>query len=195
MSYLFWKTYWKLTGWTIAGQTPYHIKKAVLIVGPHTSWKDLIVGLAARSVLRMKQIKFLGKKELFVGPMGLFFRWLGGTPVDRAAKKGMVNEVVQLFNAQHELLLALSPEGTRKRVERLRSGFYFIALHAEVPIIMIGLDFENRQVIISEPFHPTGNQELDFEKIFSFYASIKGRHPELGLQHFRVTMPVRAFAQ
>jgi 1-acyl-sn-glycerol-3-phosphate acyltransferase len=152
-------------------------------VGPHTSWKDQLVGLAARSILRLRQIKFLGKKELFVEQLGVFFRSLGP---NRSANKGTANKVAPLFNANQEFILALSPEGTRRRVERLRTGFYFIARHAEIPIVMIGLDFSNRKLIISEPFYTTDDQQKDFETILSFYSSINGKHPEFGLQHFQV---------
>ena len=146
------------------------------------------MGIAARSVLRLEHIKFLGKKKSFIGPMGLLFRWLRGTPIDRVSKKVIAKETVQLFNTQHEFHLALSPDGTRKRLERLRTGFYFIAKHAEVPIIMIGLNFENRQMIISEPFYTTDNQEKDFDQILNFYSSIQGKSAEYGLQHFRINM-------
>ena len=184
---LFWKTWWKLNGWTFAGESPFHLKKAVVIVGPHTSWKDLIVGLAARNILQLQHIKFLGKKELFHGPLGWFLRSAGGTPVDRGNNKGLVSQAVELFNSKEEFILALAPEGTRKKVNRLRTGFYFIARNANVPIVMIGLDFSNKQVVISEPFYTTEDQEEDFNNIHSFFSSVQGRHPEYGLQHFKAT--------
>ena len=160
----------------------------VLIVAPHTSWKDIIVGLAARSVLQAKQIKFLGKKELFNGPFGWFFRWLGGTPVDRFSHHGMVKQVVEMFMKKEEFALALSPEGTRKRVDHLRTGFYHIAKNAKVPILMVGLDFANKQMIFSEPFFTTDNEEEDFNRIITFFAPVKGKHPELGLAHLKISV-------
>ncbi|MFN3840224.1 MAG: glycerol acyltransferase, partial [Cyclobacteriaceae bacterium] len=108
---------------------------------------------------------------------------LGGTPVDRTLSQNMVDEVVKIFNANTEFALALSPEGTRKRVERLRTGFYNIAKKANVPIIMVALDFEHKQVIFSEPITVSGNQDADFEKIFTFFRPIKGKIPENGLGH------------
>jgi 1-acyl-sn-glycerol-3-phosphate acyltransferase len=187
MLYPFWKTWWKLNGWSFSGESPYNIKKAVVIVGPHTSWKDLIVGLAARNVLKIDHIKFMGKKELFRGPLGWFLSSAGGTPVDRKNSNGIVKQAVDLFNTNDEFILALSPEGTRKKVNRLRTGFYFIAKNANVPIVMVGLDFTNKQVIISEPFHTTDDKEEDFNHIHSFFMSVRGRFPEHGLQHFKAT--------
>jgi len=154
----------------------------VLIVAPHTSWKDLVVALAARSVLRLNHIKFLGKKELFEGPFGWFFRWMGGTPVDRSGRHGAVEQVVELFKKKDEFTIAISPEGTRKKVNHLRTGFYHIAKKAGVPVIMIGLDFAHKQILIAEPFFTTDNEQKDFNHILSFFAPVKGKHPEKGLQ-------------
>lgn len=184
MLQLFWKIWWKLNGWKISGKYPYDIKKMLIIIAPHTSWKDVVVGMAARSVLKAK-IKFLGKKELFDGPFGWLFRWQGGTPVDRFSSHGVVEQVVNKFNSEEEFVIGMAPEGTRKKVDRLRTGFYHIAVNANVPILMVGLDFSKKQVVFSEPFFPTGNEKADMEKIISFFAPIKGKHPEQGLEHLR----------
>jgi 1-acyl-sn-glycerol-3-phosphate acyltransferase len=175
----------KLSGWKTRplGEFPVREKKYIIIVAPHTSNWDFVVGVLYRSVLRLEKARFLGKKELFRPPFGFIFRWLGGTPVDRASSQNMVDQVVQIFNARDEFALALSPEGTRKKVERLRTGFYNIAKKANVPIIMVALDFENKQVIFSEPLKPTDSQEEDFEKILAFFRPIRGRIPEQGLAH------------
>lgn len=179
----FWKLYLRLGGWKVKGQFPYHLKKMVLVVAPHTSWVDFIVGIAFRSELKIEQAKFLGKAELFKGPFGFLFRWMGGTPVDRFSKHNMVDQVVERFNSNDSFLLALSPEGTRKRVEKLRTGFYYIAKKAAVPILMIGLDFENRQLVIGEAFTTTDDEAADFKKILDFFAPIKGKKPASGLKH------------
>ncbi len=161
----------------------------VLIVAPHTSWKDIIVCLAARSVLHADTIKFLGKKELFDAPFGWLFRWLGGTPVDRSGSHAIVDQVAHIFNSRDEFVLGIAPEGTRKKVDRLRTGFYHIAKLANVPIVMIGLDFANRQMIISEPLITTDNEQADFNRILSFFVPIKGKHPEKGLQDLKIISP------
>ncbi len=186
---LFWKTWWKINGWKISGSYPYSIRKLLIIVAPHTSWRDVVVGLAVRSVLKAGHIKFLGKKELFDGPFGWLFRWLGGTPVDRFSNQGIVEQVVGLFNSREEFSLGLAPEGTRKKVDRLRTGFYQIAKKAGVPILMVGLDFEHRKVILAEPFFTTDNEQSDMDHILSFFAPIKGKHPGRGLQHLKPVSP------
>ncbi len=179
------KFFLRLSGWntTPVGAFPVKERKYVIIVAPHTSNWDFVIGVFYRSVLRLEKARYLGKKELFKPPFGFLFRWLGGTPVDRTSSQNMVDEVVRLFNAHEEFALALSPEGTRKRVDRLRTGFYNIAKKAGVPIIMVALDFWNKQVIFSDPFYPTADQAQDFEKILLFFRPIKGKIPENGLAH------------
>jgi 1-acyl-sn-glycerol-3-phosphate acyltransferase len=180
----FWKWYLWSEGWTVQGHFPYHIKKMVVIVAPHTHWMDFIVGVAVRSVMHFEHVKFLGKAELFKPPFGFIFRWLGGTPVDRSSSHNVVESVVKKFNEADGLVIALSPEGTRKKVDKLRTGFYHIARQAEVPILMAALDFGNRKIIFSEPFYATTNEVEDFKKIMAFFAPIKGRIPEQGMMHF-----------
>ena len=184
MRFLF-RLWLNMMGWKTDLVFPYHhVKKYIAIVAPHTSSWDFLIGVAYRSVLGMEKVRYLGKEELFRPPFGFIFRWLGGTPVNRSSSQNMVDEVVKIFNAHDEFALALSPEGTRKQVNKLRTGFYHIARGAQVPIVMIGLDFGNRQVAFSEPFFPTGNQEADFAHIFAFFRPIKGKYPEKGLMHF-----------
>lgn len=181
---LLWSFYLRAMGWTQKGSFPYHLKKAVLIVGPHTSAWDFVMGLAFRSKLRLHHVKFLGKDSLFKGRFGFFFRKLGGFPVNQSSSNKLVDQVVDLFNSHEEFILALSPEGTRKKVDRLRTGFYHIAKKAGVPIIMVGLDFAHKQGVFSEPFWPTDDEAADFQKIYEFYAPLQGKIPELGMAHF-----------
>lgn len=178
---MFLKLYLKLVGWKAVNEFPQQLKKGVLIVAPHTSWEDFPLCVAFRSLLKIRNGKYLGKEELFKGPFGFFFRWTGGTPVDRFSKQGVVDQVVEKFNNAEELFIALSPEGTRKKVEKLRTGFYHIAKKAGVPIIMIGLDYSKKELSVAEPFYPTDDENEDFKKIISFFAPLKGRHPENGL--------------
>lgn len=179
------KIYWKLGGWKIRGSFPYDIPRMVMIVAPHTSWKDVLVGFAARSELNISHAKFLGKKELFDGNFGWFFRKLGGVPVDRFSQQGMVDQVVNMFQRNNNFLLGMAPEGTRKRVDKLRTGFYHIARKADVPILPVGLDFKNREVVIGEAFKPTGNERKDFQKIIDFFSDMTGSHPEMDLRHLK----------
>lgn len=180
---LIWSLYLRILGWTLKGSFPYHIKKCVVIVGPHTSSWDFVIGIAFRSKLRLTHAKYLGKAELFKGPFGFIFRKLGGYPVERSEQHNMVDQAASLFEGKDMFRLVLSPEGTRKKVERLRTGFYYIAKKAGVPIVMAGMDFARKEVSFSEPLYPSGNEAADFQKIYQFYAPISGKIPEQGMAH------------
>lgn len=180
---LFWKIFLRLNGWKAVNEFPHSLKKGIILIGPHTSGWDFVYGLAFRSILKINNAKYLGKQELFRGPFGFFFRWMGGTPVDRSAKRGMVDQVVEKFNNADSLFIALAPEGTRKKVDRLRTGFYHIALKAGIPIVMISLDYSRKELSIATPFYLTGNQEIDLKKIITYFAGFQGKHPENGLTH------------
>jgi len=172
--------YFKILGWKVVGNTDFskdEIKKAVIIAAPHTSWHDFYMGVLLRAVLNVKT-NFVGKKELFVFPLGWLFRLLGGAPIDRHTKENKVSAIAKLFSEKDEFRMTMSPEGTRKKVEKWRTGFYYIAKEAKVPIIMFTLDFENKQNKISEPFYPTDNVEKDFEFMHAFYKDVKGKIPE-----------------
>ncbi|MFI1773653.1 1-acyl-sn-glycerol-3-phosphate acyltransferase [Thalassobellus citreus] len=169
--------YFKILGWQVVGNTNFSkdtIKKAVIIAVPHTSWHDFYIGVLLRSVSNIK-INFVGKKELFVFPMGCFFRALGGTPIDRFTKENKVDAIAKLFKEKKEFRMALAPEGTRKKVNEWRTGFYFIAKKVNIPIIMVSFDFENKQNKISEPFYPTENIENDLKFMYHFFKGIKGK--------------------
>lgn len=158
-----------------------------MIVAPHTSSMDVVVGFAARSMLKIEYAKFLGKKELFDGPFGWLFKWLGGKPVDRFSNQGMVEQVSTMFANNENFLLAMAPEGTRKRVDKLRSGFYHIAKAANVPILMVGLDFANKRLILAEPFFAGNDENSDFNHIIQFFSAIRGKNPEFDLHHLSKT--------
>jgi 1-acyl-sn-glycerol-3-phosphate acyltransferase len=167
--------------WKVEGAFPTDLKKYIIAVAPHTSNWDFVIGVMARSILRIQRARFLGKDSLFKPPFGWFFRWLGGYPVDRSGKHDMVQQVVAIFNKHEEFILALAPEGTRKKVSKLRTGFYFIAKDAGVPIFPVGFDFSKKRVVVSEPMYASDNQETDFDKLLSFYRNISGKNPELGI--------------
>lgn len=180
---LFLKLYWNFFGWKISGSFPYQYKKMVLAVAPHTHWIDVMVGFAARNALNIPHAKFLGKKELFKGPLGWILRKMGGTPVDRFSKQGMVEQVAGLFATNENFMLGLAPEGTRKRVDTLRTGFYHIAKKAGVPIVPIGFDYANKNVVVGDAFFPGNDESADLAAIIAFYAGIQGRNPALDLRH------------
>ena len=172
--------YFKLLGWKVTGNVNLSqdtVKKAVLIAAPHTSWHDFFIGLLLRKVIDVK-CHFIGKKELFVGPLGWYLKKIGGSPLDRTSGQNKVEAIAQMFENKEEFRLALSPEGTRKKVEKWRTGFYYIALKAKVPIIMFTLDFKNKQNHISKPFYPTGDIEKDLKFMHDFYHGVIGKIPE-----------------
>jgi len=181
---LFWKTILNLFGWKTDIEFPSPgLRKFIIIVGPHTSNWDFMVLLAYRSIARIPGTRFLGKKELFDSPIGFVFRWLGGTPVDRKSSNNVVDQVADIFNAHEKFAIALSPEGTRKKVDKLKTGFYFIAKAARVPIIMVGIDYPNKRILFSDLLYPSDDQVKDFETILNFYRPIKGKNPENGMGH------------
>lgn len=168
----------RILGWKLVGNFPSHLKKYVVIAAPHTSWRDFPIAILARNTSGEK-INFIGKDSLFKGPFGFIFRGLGGTPVDRSQSNNLVDAIVQIFDSKEQFRLGLSPEGTRKKVESWKTGFYYIAKGAKVPIVMATLDFENKQIKISDPYETTVSKEKDFEYFDSFYKGVKGKHPEL----------------
>jgi 1-acyl-sn-glycerol-3-phosphate acyltransferase len=164
-------------GWRI--ELPYDElpPKYVLIAVPHTSNWDFPIGLLARAALGL-DIKYVGKASLFRPPFGKLFRWLGGYPVDRSRSQGYVEAVVQIFQEQERFAICIAPEGTRSRVERLKTGFYHIAKGAGVPIIMVKFDWKQRKLGISPPFYPTADQIADFEFIHQYFRGVEGKNPE-----------------
>lgn len=152
-------------GWRVDGDIP-DLPKMVLIVAPHSSNWDFIVGVAAKTWMRLR-VRFLGKDALFRFPLGIVMRYLGGIPVDRSTSSDVVASVVAQFGRRTRMLLAIAPEGTRKPVARWRTGFYHIARGAAVPILPIAFDWGTKTIRIGEPFSPTGNIEADLTELRS----------------------------
>ncbi len=167
-----------ILGWKIENEFPKHPKKYIVIAAPHTSWVDFPIAILTRMSLGT-MVHFVGKNSLFKWPFGYFFRALGGTPVDRTKNNNLVDAIIDIFNNKEEFRLGLSPEGTRKKVETWKTGFYYIAKGANVPIVMATLDFENKKVKISVPYYTTDDKEADFRHFKDFYKNIKGKNPEL----------------
>ena len=177
MSKYFFKYLFRIIGWKLVGKFPKDFPKTISIVAPHASWLDFIVGLGARAEIELDNkvtLNFLGKAELFKGLFGWLFRGLGGIPVERFSKNEMVQSVVNLFNSHENLHIALAPEGTRKPVSKLRTGFYYMAKQANVPIIMVGLNYEKKEIIIDKPFFLTDDMNEDLKVIARFYNSVGG---------------------
>lgn len=160
-------------GWTFEGEIP-NVSRAVIIVAPHTSNMDFFIGVAAMFALGIR-VEYLGKHTLFFWPLGVVMRWLGGIPVDRRAAAGVVDETVRLFASRERMILALAPEGTRKSVGRWKTGFYFVAREARVPIVPVALDYRRRAVRLGSGFDPTGDLERDLQLLEAFFIDVEGR--------------------
>jgi len=165
-----------LTGWRFEGQLP-NLRKFVIIVAPHTSNWDFVVGVMAMFALGLRGT-FLGKDTLFKPPLGWFMRWLGGIPVDRASKNNVVEQTVSYVTTRDRILLALSPEGTRKRIEKWRTGFYWVAVGAGVPIVPVAFDFPRKRITIFPPQTMTGDVHTDLAHLRSFFTSRMAYRPE-----------------
>ena len=152
--------------------------KYVIAVVPHTSNWDFFVAIGVRTFLK-ETIHFVGKKELFTPLTSWFFKGLGGMPLNRKKNENVVEAITRMYGEEAVFRMAIAPEGTRKKVDEWKTGFYYIAKGAKVPIVMATLDFENKQIKITEPYETTDNKEKDFEYFHSFYKGVKGKHPEL----------------
>lgn len=153
-----------------------------MIVVPHTSWVDFFIGVLARGSIGL-EMNYVAKKELFKAPFGAWFRWMGGAPLDRQKNENKVDAIAAIFKVREVFRLAIAPEGTRKRVESWKTGFYYIALKAEVPIIAVAFDYGRREVKMSEPFWPTGDKEHDFKVLESHYTGVIGYVPEYSFKN------------
>tara|TARA_B100001146_G_scaffold222761_1_gene235811 strand:- start:22669 stop:23205 length:537 start_codon:yes stop_codon:yes gene_type:complete len=167
----------RLLGWKLRGSFDPAIKKSVVIVVPHTSWHDFYVGAFSRRILQT-EIHFIAKKELFKGVMGAYLRWMGGAPLDRTPGQKKTAAIANLFEEREEFRLALAPEGTRKKVDAWKTGYYYIALAAEVPIIPVAFDYRTKTVSIHPAFYPTGNVTKDTVGLKKYYKDVEGKIPE-----------------
>ena len=166
----------KLLGWHVDVTLPEE-KKFVMIGAPHTTNWDLPIGLLCCWSVPVR-ITWVAKKQLFIGPLNYFFRALGGIPVDRSVHTGFIEQVAQQFNDREEMIFGLTPEGTRSTTEYWKTGFYYIALKAKVPICCAYVDFPSRTIGFGKMIIPSGDINKDFEQIKLFYQDKKGKYPE-----------------
>ncbi len=167
----------RAVGWRVEGRIPPEVQRAVVIAAPHTSNWDLPLMLAVAWALDVRPA-WLGKRELFRGPLGWLFRRLGGIPVDRAVRGNLVAQAAARLHAAERLFLVVPPSGTRARAPHWKSGFYHIARGARVPIVCAFLDYGRRTGGIGPVFTPTGNVVADMDRLRGFYGDISGRYPE-----------------
>ena len=170
------RTVLRLMGWRIEGQMP-ALDKFVVIGAHHTSNWDFVLFLAAKFVLRLNA-RWFGKHTIFRWPFNnLLQRW-GGIPVRRHLKLNMVDQAIQGFRDNPEFMLILSPEGTRKKVERWKMGFYHIARGAGVPIVLGALDYAEKRIVIGPALQPTGDQAADLKAMLAFFRPYPPKKPE-----------------
>ncbi|MBK9256426.1 MAG: 1-acyl-sn-glycerol-3-phosphate acyltransferase [Saprospiraceae bacterium] len=172
---------YKIWGFRYTGHYPGEIAKKLYIVYPHTSNWDFPIGILLKGAIPM-EVNYVGKDSLFKWPYGWFFRWLGGIPVNRSQRSNFVEMMVGLYNKYDRLSFALAPEGTRKRVRKFRSGFYYIALKADIPLVMVKFDFKNKVVNFSEPFKVSGDYKTDLKFIIHHFKGTQGKNPKLACQ-------------
>ena len=169
----------RLFGWRILNEYPKEVRKSIIIAIPHTSNWDFPLGILTKWAIG-EDVKYLIKSSVFKFPYGWIFKALGGFPVDRSKSNNFVDQVVQLFNEKEEFIINIAPEGTRKKTEKLKTGFYYIALNAKIPLVLISFDWENKELNFSRPIYVTGDYGKDIQKLKAFYKGIKGKIPEAG---------------
>lgn len=171
-------TFLRLTGWRVEGELPEEAAKSVFIAAPHTSNWDLPYTLMVAFVLRLN-IRWMGKQSLFRAPFGGLMRWLGGIAVNREQSTNLVAASAQAVQAtQGPLQLVVPPEGTRSKTRYWKTGFYYIAQAAQVPIVMAYMDYKAKRSGIGPLLRPSGNIEADMAAVKAFYAPFKGRNAD-----------------
>lgn len=171
------KFFFWLSGWKIVGQLP-PIPKWVGIAAPHTSNWDFVILMAVKSILRARG-NYVGKHTIFRWPFGWILRKTGGIPVIRTQKNHLVETLAAEFKKRERFIFVIAPEGTRSYVPGFKTGFWAVAMAAQVPVVMAGLDFEKKEVSFAEPIWMSGDLDADLARIYAHYRTIKAKYPEL----------------
>ena len=165
----------KLAGWRIVVADPMP-DKCVIVMYPHTSNWDFLVGLFTKWVVGLdwqrERLCFAGKESLFRGPWTGFFRAVGGFPVNRSSATGFVPQMAERFARETRMRFVIAPEGTRSYLPHVRSSFYHVAVAAKVPIILGAFDFPNKRVVVNAIFMPSGNVDVDLAAIADYYGTL-----------------------
>lgn len=183
MGYYIGRLIFFLLGWKLAQMPPKGLKRSVMIASPHTSNWDLIIARAAFAIMRLP-VKFTIKKDWFKFPFNLIMGPLGGIPIDRSPKKegeariSMVDAMADLFNKYDDIIVLVTPEGTRKLQTEWKTGFYYVAKQANVPISCGWLDYAKKHAGVGLVLNPTDNMEADLKQIMNFYKDIAPKFPE-----------------
>ncbi len=169
----------QIWGFEVEGDPGNDVSKKLFVVVPHTSNWDFPLGILLRSAKRIN-VQFVAKDSLFRPPFGFIFRWLGGHPVDRSKRGHFVDKVVGLYNHHARFAIAIAPEGTRKKVHQLKTGFYHIAKQAKIPMILTKFDYGTKTITFSDPFMASEDLDHDLQVIDRFFMGAQGKVPEYG---------------
>jgi len=165
----------RIFGWRFEGELP-DIPKYVLIAAPHTSAWDLFYTMLM-AISKNARIYWFGKNSIFYPPYGFFFRWLGGISIDRSKPNNVVRQSIEYFNEQENFILTVPPSGTRRKVAYWKSGFYYIALGARVPVALGYLDYGRKTAGVGPLFNVTGDIEADMAQISDYYSNVTAKYP------------------
>lgn len=168
--------YHRLLGWKTVITVPFY-EKCVICAAPHTSNWDLLIGKLFYGSLG-RRASFLMKKEWFFFPLNLVFKAMGGIPVNRGKKNSLVDQMARRFASCSRFNLAITPEATRKANPEWKKGFYYIALQAQVPIMLFGIDYPSKTITCTKAIMPSGDIEKDMREIKRYFMQFTGRHPE-----------------
>ncbi|MBQ8592781.1 MAG: 1-acyl-sn-glycerol-3-phosphate acyltransferase [Bacteroidaceae bacterium] len=168
--------YYKVLGWKTEVTVPDY-DKYVICCGPHTSNWDLFYGKLFYAAIGRKT-QFMMKSEWFFWPLGVMFRAIGGIPVRRGKRNSLVEQMVQLCNESKIFHLAITPEGTRSANPNWKKGFYYIAQQADIPIVLIGIDYAKKTIYCNKVLTPSGDINKDMQEIKQHISQYKGKHPE-----------------
>ena len=161
-----------ISGWTIKGMVPDE-ERIVIIAAPHTSNWDFVLAMLAIFGLNIK-LRWLRKHSIFKPGFKNFFKWLGGIPVYRDNPSNLIDNVVKIVKREKSIVIAMTPEGTRKKVKRWKTGFLRIAKQTQSKILLISIDAPTKSIEIGKIFNPTGNSEDDLAFIQKYYSSFRG---------------------
>lgn len=166
----------KLMGWKANVTVPMG-DKYIIALAPHTSNFDFILGILYSRAIGM-QSHFLMKKEWFFWPVGIIMKKLGGIPVYRDKKTSMTDQLAEIARRRQTFHLTITPEGTRSLREEWKKGFYYIALKAQIPILLYGVDYPSKQIRCTKSIFPNGDIEKQMKEIKLYFKDFKGKHPE-----------------
>ena len=168
--------YHRILGWKEKA-TALEFEKCIICAAPHTTNWDLFIGKLFYGTIG-KKTSFMMKKEWFFFPVGIFFRAVGGIPVDRGRKSSLVDQMVAHFANSERFHLAITPEGTRKANPNWKKGFYYIALKAQIPIVLVAIDYRTKTITAEKSIFPSGDLDKDMREIKLYYMQFTGKHPE-----------------